>query len=182
MTEPRADNDVGTMPAPPELAKDEIAFGFRPGKDRTMNERRPMVAGNWKMYTKARRGPGQGTILVQDTEPLIVNVWDEVEVVFAPPFTGLYPLSTLIELDKPHIKLGAQDVYWEDEGAFTGEVSPSMLADLGVSYVVVGHSERRQYFGETNETVNKKAKALLAEGLKPIICVGENSGKTSRLL
>lgn len=97
---------------------------------------------------------------------------EAVEVVLCPPFTAL---STVAELIKgTAIGLGAQDLFWEDEGAYTGEVSPLMLKELGCSYVIIGHSERRQYFGETDETVNKKVKAALSHGLKPIICVGES--------
>ena len=97
---------------------------------------------------------------------------EAVEVVLCPPFTAL---STVAELIKgTAIGLGAQDLFWEDEGAYTGEVSPVMLKELGCTYVIIGHSERRQYFGETDETVNKKVKAALSHGLKPIICVGES--------
>lgn len=96
---------------------------------------------------------------------------EEIEVVICPPHTSLSDVKEVIM--ESNIKLGAQDCYWEREGAFTGEISPSMLKDIGCEYVIIGHSERRQFFGETNETVNKKAKAVLKEGLKPIICVGE---------
>ena len=92
-------------------------------------------------------------------------------MVLCPPYTSLSDVhETILETN---IKLGAQDCYWEREGAFTGEISAAMLKDAGCSYVIIGHSERRQFFGETNETVNKKARAALKEGLKPIVCVGE---------
>ncbi len=96
---------------------------------------------------------------------------EDLEIVLCPPFTSLSDVSEIVM--ESNIKLGAQDVYWEKEGAFTGEVSSPMLKNAGCEYCIVGHSERRQFFNETNETVNKKAKALLKEGLKPIICVGE---------
>lgn len=106
---------------------------------------------------------------------------NDLEIVICPPFTSLSDVRELI-MDT-NIKLGAQDCYWEKEGAFTGEISVSMLKSAGCEYVIVGHSERRQFFGDTNETVNKKAKAALKEGLKPIVCVGEKlsdrqAGKT----
>jgi len=131
--------------------------------------RRPMVAGNWKMYKTA----GEGAILTQNVEPLVSGVWDEVEVVVCPPFTALKSVSTVIELDRLTMGLGAQDVHWEAEGAFTGAISPRMLVDLRCDYVILGHSERREYFGETDETVNKKAHAVFAAGMVPIVCVGE---------
>jgi triosephosphate isomerase len=158
------------LPAPPELAKDEIAYGFRPGKGRGMHSRTPLVAGNWKMYT----GPRQGTLLAQKVAELVDDVADRVDVVVAPPFTGLYPVSIAIELDHLPIALAAQNVYWEDEGAFTGEVAPGMLTDMAVKYVIIGHSERRMYFGETDEGVNRKVKAVFAHGMTPIMCVGES--------
>lgn len=96
---------------------------------------------------------------------------EKVEVVVCPPFTMLSTVSELIE--DSQILLGAQDMYWEKKGAFTGEISGDMLKDLGCTYTIIGHSERRQYFGETNDTVNKKVKAALSIGLKPIMCVGE---------
>jgi len=94
-----------------------------------------------------------------------------IDIVLCPPFTALSEVFEAIS--DSIIQLGAQDVYWEDEGAFTGEVSCKMLVDAGCKFVLIGHSERRQYFGETNETVNKKTKAVLSQGLTPIVCVGE---------
>ena len=99
--------------------------------------------------------------------------YDRCEVVVCPPFTALRSVQTVIEADRLPMGLGAQDVHWEDKGAYTGEVSPPMLAKLNVSYVIVGHSERREYFGETDETVNRKVKAVLSHALTPIMCVGE---------
>ena len=96
----------------------------------------------------------------------------KVDVVLCPVFTALSEVAEV--LNETDIQLGAQDIYWQEEGAFTGEVSPVMLKDAGCQYVIIGHSERRQFFGETNETVNKKLKASLKHGLTPIICVGEN--------
>jgi triosephosphate isomerase len=99
--------------------------------------------------------------------------FDRVEVVVAPPFTSLRSVQTVIEADRLWIGLGAQDVFWEESGAFTGEISASMLAKLSVQHVIVGHSERRQLFGETDEGVNKKVRAVSGAGMRPIICVGE---------
>lgn len=138
--------------------------------------RKVIIAGNWKMYKTIQ----ESIELVNLLKRSVVDI-NEVEMVVCPPFTSLGDIRDLI-IDT-NIKLGAQDCYWEKEGAFTGEVSCSMLKSAGCEYVIIGHSERRQYFGETNETVNKKAKAALKEGLKPIVCVGEKleerkSGKT----
>ncbi len=131
--------------------------------------RRPMVAGNWKMNTTS----SEGASLVQDLEEKVSGMEERVEIVVCPPATGLKSVSTVIELDEVPIGLGAQNVHWEAKGAFTGEISTGMLADLRCDYVIVGHSERRQMFGETDETVNKKVKAVLAAGMTPIMCVGE---------
>jgi len=138
--------------------------------------RRVIIAGNWKMYKTVQ----ESIELVNLLKRAVVDI-DEVEIVVCPPFTSLSDVREVIL--ESNIKLGAQDCYWEKEGAFTGEVSCSMLKSAGCEYVIIGHSERRQYFGETNETVNKKVKAALKEGLKPIVCVGERleerkSGKT----
>lgn len=131
--------------------------------------RRPMIAGNWKMYKTA----GEGAILVQDLEQRVESMWDRVEVVVCPPFTALKSVSTVIELDRLTLGLAAQNVHWESEGAYTGEISPRMLVDLRCDYCIVGHSERREMFGETDETVNRKVHALFAADIVPIVCVGE---------
>lgn len=142
-------------------------------------DRRMLIAGNWKMYTTS----GEGAVLIQDLAELVREQWDTVEVVVCPPFTGLKAASTVIELDKLSIGLGAQDMHWEAEGAFTGAIAPRMLTELRCNYVIIGHSERREFFGETDETVNRKVKAALEAGMTPIMCCGETldtreSGKT----
>jgi triosephosphate isomerase (TIM) len=134
--------------------------------------RTPMVAGNWKMYTTS----GEGAVLIDRVQDLISEVWDRVDVVVCPPFTGLKAASTVIELDRLNIGLGAQDVFWEEEGAFTGAISPRMLADLRCGYCIVGHSERREFFGDTDETVNRKVHALFRHHITPIVCCGESLG------
>jgi triosephosphate isomerase len=128
--------------------------------------RTPIIAGNWKMYKTAR----QAAEMITNLRDLVQDVAD-VEVVVCPPFTAL---QAAVEAAKgSRIAVGAQDCSWEKEGAFTGEVAVPMLADLGCSHVIVGHSERRQYFGETDATVGKKVGAVLAQGLSCIACVGE---------
>lgn len=127
--------------------------------------RKKIIAGNWKMnycVNKAEEFVSQ----IKDT----INT-DEVDVVICPNFVSLDRISDLIY--GTNIKLGAQNVYFEDKGAYTGETSVNMLAAVGVKYCIVGHSERRQYFNETNEIVNKKAKKLLEKDISPIVCVGE---------
>jgi len=131
--------------------------------------RKPIIAGNWKMYKTS----SEAVDLVQKLIDLVDDVQD-IDIVVCPPFTALKSVATLLELDKPNIKLGAQNMYWEDEGAYTGEVSPIMLKELNVKYVIIGHSERRGYFGETDEIVNKKVIAAIAHNLTPIMCVGES--------
>lgn len=128
--------------------------------------RKPIIAGNWKM----NKTVGEAQDLVRALKGKVANVTD-VEIVVAPVFTALSAVAKAIKGSS--IKLSAQDMYWEAEGAFTGEVSPLMLKDVGCEYVIIGHSERRTYFSETNETVNKKVKAAHAHSLKPIVCVGE---------
>ncbi len=128
--------------------------------------RKPIIAGNWKM----NKTVGEAQELVRALKGKVANVTD-VEIVVAPVFTALSAVAKAMKGSS--IKLAAQDMYWEAEGAFTGEVSPLMLKDVGCEYVIIGHSERRTYFSETNETVNKKVKAAHAHSLMPIVCVGE---------
>ncbi|AST56638.1 triose-phosphate isomerase [Thermoanaerobacterium thermosaccharolyticum] len=125
----------------------------------------PIIAGNWKMHMT----PSDAVNLVNELKPLVADT--DVEVVVIPPFVDLVDVKKA--LDGSNIRLGAQNMHWEEKGAFTGEVSPLMLKEIGVEYVVIGHSERRQYFAETDETVNRKVKSALSHGLKPIVCVGE---------
>ena len=129
-------------------------------------QRKPIIAGNWKMYRTA----SEALALVNALKREIAGI-EHVEVVLCPPFTALYAVSTMLQ--DSEIKLGAQNVHWEKEGAFTGEIAPGMLKELFVRYAIVGHSERRQFFGETDAGVNKRAKGALANGLRPIVCVGE---------
>ncbi|HJU57522.1 MAG TPA: triose-phosphate isomerase [Actinomycetota bacterium] len=135
-----------------------------------MTERRPIAAANWKMHLTHL----EAIQTVQKLSYLLDQADAErVEVVICPPFTALRTVETLIQSDRLPFGLGAQNVHWEPSGAFTGEVSASMLAALRVAYVIVGHSERRQLFGETDETVNRKVRAVVAAGMNPILCVGE---------
>jgi len=128
---------------------------------------KPIIAGNWKL----NKTPHEPILLVSELKREIVDV-EGVDIVLCPPFTALADVADA--LTDTNIALGAQNVFWEDAGAFTGEISAPMLKDLGVTYVIIGHSERRQYFHETNETVNKRLRAALKHGLVPIVCVGEN--------
>lgn len=145
-----------------------------------MADRKPIVAANWKMHKTHLEA-------IQTVQKLgyLVSAEDAeaVEVVVCPTFTALRSVQTLIESDRLPFALGAQNVHWEEKGAFTGEIAAPMLAALKCSYVIVGHSERRQLFGDTDETVSKKVKAVFANGMTPIACVGETleereSGRT----
>ncbi len=127
--------------------------------------RKAVIAGNWKM----NKTPSEAKELLTAIAPLVKDA--DCEVIACVPYVDL---CTAIETVKgTNIKIGAENCHWAESGAFTGEISTGMLKELGVEYVVLGHSERRQYFGETDETVNKRTKAALAAGLKPIVCVGE---------
>ncbi len=132
-----------------------------------MADRRPVIAGNWKMYKTSE----EALALIDELKGLITGV-DDVDTVVAPPFTALTVVADRIK--GSNIQLAAQNFYWESEGAYTGEISPTMLLSAGCTYVIIGHSERRQYFGETNATVNRKIKAALAYKLVPIFCIGES--------
>jgi triosephosphate isomerase (TIM) len=132
--------------------------------------RKDLIAGNWKMHATHLE-------TIQMVQKLGYRLdypdYERVDVAVCPPFTALRSAQTVIETDHLMIKLGAQDVFYEEKGAYTGEIAPGMLAALSVSYVIVGHSERREYFGDTDEIVNRKAKAVLAAGMTPILCCGE---------
>jgi triosephosphate isomerase (TIM) len=129
-------------------------------------KRKPIIAGNWKMNKTRAEAHDLATKLI----PLVSRIKDR-EIVLAPAFTALQAVSETIK--GTNMALSAQNLFWEDKGAFTGEISAEMLLDLGCKYVIIGHSERRQYFGETDETVNKKVRQALNKGLLPIVCVGE---------
>ena len=129
--------------------------------------RTPVIAGNWKL----NKTLSEAVALVTTLKASVADATG-VEVIVAPPFTALSAVSEAIA--GSDLRLAAQDVYSEDSGAFTGEVSAPLLKDAGCDYVIIGHSERRQFFGETNDSVNAKVKAALAHGLKPILCVGEH--------
>ena len=142
--------------------------------------RQPIIAGNWKMYKSC----SEGVAMVSELKTLIASVRD-VEVVVCPAFTSLDAVHDATI--GSNVQLGAQNVHWEKDGAFTGEISPLMLKEHHVHYAIVGHSERRQFFHETNDTVNKRARAALANHIRPIVCVGEllqqrENGQTSHVV
>ena len=128
--------------------------------------RKKIIAGNWKMNMT----PTEAVALVNELKPLVVN--DEVDVVFCVPAIDIIPAMEAAK--GTNINIGAENMYYEEKGAYTGEISPSMLVDAGVKYVIIGHSERREYFAETDETVNKKVLKAFEHGLTPIICCGES--------
>ena len=141
--------------------------------------RRKVIAGNWKMNML----PNEAIDYIQAFEPLVKDA--KAEVILCVPYTDLF--YAIMNAQNTNIKIGAQNVHFEEKGAYTGEVSAQMLKAIGVEYVIIGHSERRQYFAETDETVNKKIKAALANGLKPIVRVGETleqreAGKTEEII
>ena len=127
--------------------------------------RKKVIAGNWKMNML----PNEAINYIEELTPLVKN--SENEVVLCVPYIDLF--YSLLSVQNTNIKIGAQNMHFEEKGAYTGEISGKMLKSIGVEYVIIGHSERRQYFSETDEIVNKKVKAAFANGLKPIVCVGE---------
>jgi triosephosphate isomerase (TIM) len=135
-----------------------------------MSPRKPLISGNWKMnenHLEAINLVQKLTFSIEDRD------YRATDVAVHPPFTALRSIQTMLDADETPIALGAQDTFWEDAGPFTGEVSAPMLAKLNVRYVIVGHSERRQLFGETDEMVAKKLRAVQRAGMCPIVCVGE---------
>lgn len=141
--------------------------------------RKKVIAGNWKMNML----PNEAIKFIQDLTPLVKDTQNEV--ILCVPYTDLF--YALLNAQDTNIKIGAQNMHWEENGAYTGEISAQMLKCIGVQYVIIGHSERRQYFAETDETVNKKIKSALNHDLKPIVCVGETleqreAGKTQEII
>jgi triosephosphate isomerase len=135
-----------------------------------MKQRKPLISGNWKMHLNHFEA-------IQTIQKLSYALtkedYEAVDVSVHPPFTDLRSVQVVLQADDIPVALGAQHCHWEEKGAFTGEISPAMLAKLDVTYVIAGHSERRQLFFETDEWVNKKVRAVLAAGMTPILCVGE---------
>jgi len=131
-----------------------------------MGNRRPLIAGNWKMFKTCPEA-------VETARQLsgLVAENTQADIMIAPPFTALAPLADVLKGSR--VDLGAQNIFWEKEGAYTGEISPAMLVSAGCRYVIIGHSERRQYFAETDENVNRKIRAAIRVGLNPVFCVGE---------
>jgi len=132
--------------------------------------RRPVIAGNWKLYKTVN----ETVQFIEQFKPMVQDS-NHCDIVIAPTFTALREASKATA--GSNILISGQDVFWEKEGAFTGEISAPMLADVGCRYCIIGHSERRQYFGEINETVKRKTQAALAAGLTPIVCIGETLGE-----
>lgn len=139
---------------------------MKPVKERLNMTRKKIIAGNWKMNMT----PTEAVALVNELKPLVVN--DKVDVVFCVPAIDIIPAMEAAK--GSNINIGAENMYYEEKGAYTGEISPAMLTDAGVKYVIIGHSERREYFAESNETVNKKVLKAFEHGLIPIICCGES--------
>lgn len=133
--------------------------------------RKNLIAGNWKMNNTIPEAVVLAQEISNGANPALL---DAVDVAVCPPFVDLKPVKTVLEFDHVNIALGAQNVYWEPSGAFTGEISVPMIKEIGCTYCIVGHSERRNLFGETNEDVNLKVRALIPAGIAPIICVGES--------
>ena len=141
--------------------------------------RKKVIAGNWKM----NKLPNETITFFEELAPLVENTKNEV--IIRAPYTDLF--YAILSAQNTNIKIGAQNMHWEENGAYTGEVSPQMLKSIGVEYVIIGHSERRQYFAETDETVNLKIKTAIKNELKPIVCVGEtleqrDSGKAEEII
>ncbi|UCE53417.1 MAG: triose-phosphate isomerase [Desulfobacterales bacterium] len=135
-----------------------------------MQHRTPLIAGNWKMYKTSSEAMETAAQLIKRVADA-----DTIDIMIAPPYTALESVAAVIK--DSCVSLGAQDLFWETEGAYTGQISAEMLVAAGCRYVIIGHSERRQYFGETDETVNKKIKAALRVDLKPVVCVGETEAE-----
>ncbi|GIV97859.1 MAG: triosephosphate isomerase [Herpetosiphonaceae bacterium] len=131
--------------------------------------RLPLIAGNWKMYKTVEEARSLAQAVADDLR------FDDREVLICPPFTALQAVRAVVE--GTPLALGAQNMHWAEQGAYTGEISPLMLRDLGCSYVILGHSERRQYFGEDDALINRKVRSALEHGLRPILCVGETKAQ-----
>jgi triosephosphate isomerase len=133
----------------------------------------PLIAGNWKMFKTVH----EAVVFVKEFRPLVKDI-EDVEIVVGPPFTAIHAVAEAAR--NSNVGVAAQDMHWEREGAFTGEVSAAMIAEAGAEYVIIGHSERRRLFGETDAIVNRKTAAAITAGLTPIVCVGETLEERER--